>query len=260
MWYSAFVVLSGSVATLLVDIDKFMLNQYVALPDIAIYNVAIFSATVVVIPYRAVYQIVSPLVAQWLHQNKINEIHQLYHRSTLGVFAFSMLIFVLIVTNARQMYALLPDPAYEQGLWVLIIVACVKLSDALTGVNNALLFNSAYYRYILLLGILLLITTVLLNIWLIPKYGINGSAVATFIAFIVYNTLKISLVYAKFRLRPFSKTIIQIIFTGAILTLIGYFWDFSFANPLINILLKSILILILTFPLLKKIKSEISHL
>ncbi|MFJ1331051.1 lipopolysaccharide biosynthesis protein [Capnocytophaga canimorsus] len=260
LWYSAFVVLSGSVATLLVDIDKFMLNQYVALSDIAIYNVAIFSATVVVIPYRAVYQIVSPLVAQWLHQNKINEIHQLYHRSTLGVFAFSMLIFVLIVTNARQMYALLPDPAYEQGLWVLIIIACVKLSDALTGVNNALLFNSAYYRYILLLGILLLITTVLLNIWLIPKYGINGSAVATFIAFIVYNTLKISLVYAKFRLQPFSKTMIQIIFIGAILTLIGYFWDFSFANPLINILLKSILILILTFPLLKKIKSEISHL
>lgn len=257
--YSLFVVLSGSVATLLVDIDKFMLNQYVTLSDIAIYNVAVFSATVVVIPYRAVHQIVSPLIAQWIHKNQTDEISQLYHKSTLGVYAFSMLIFVLVITNAHQMYALLPDSTYVQGIGVLFVIACVKLSDALTGVNNALLFNSVYYRYLLYLGLLLLVVTVLLNIWLIPIYGINGSAIATLIAFISYNALKISLVYRKFGLHPFSKEVIKVSLMGGLLTLLGYFWDFSFASPAVNIFLKSVCTVALIFPVAKKMLADVQR-
>ncbi|WP_311335313.1 oligosaccharide flippase family protein, partial [Capnocytophaga sputigena] len=61
--YSLFVILSGSVASVLMDIDKFMLNQYLPISEIAVYNVAIFTATVIAIPYRSMYQIVSPLTA-----------------------------------------------------------------------------------------------------------------------------------------------------------------------------------------------------
>ncbi|GJH40858.1 polysaccharide biosynthesis protein [Capnocytophaga sp. HP1101] len=239
--YSLFVILSGSVASVLMDIDKFMLNQYLPISEIAVYNVAIFTATVIAIPYRSMYQIVSPLTAQFMNQNKPQELADLYKRSTVNTYFVSMVICVLIIVNAQQCYALLPDKDYSAGLAVLIIVSVVKLSDAFMGFNNAVLLNSPYYRTVLFLGVFLVIGTVLMNMWLIPLYGINGAGLATLLAFTSYNLLKAAFVYRKYGLQPFNKATIQTTLFGAVAIVGFFFWDFSF-HPLVNIFLKSVLV------------------
>ena len=239
--YSLFVILSGSVASVLMDIDKFMLNQYLPIGEIAVYNVAIFTATVIAIPYRSMYQIVSPLTAQFMNQNKPKELSDLYKRSTVNTYFVSMVICVLIIVNAQQCYALLPDKDYSTGLTVLVIISVVKLSDALVGFNNAVLLNSPYYRTVLFLGIFLVIGTVLMNMWLIPLYGINGAGLATLIAFSSYNLLKSVFVYRKYNLQPFYKETLQTTLFGIVVIGGFFFWDFPF-HPLVNICLKSLLV------------------
>ena len=239
--YSLFVILSGSVASVLMDIDKFMLNQYLPIGEIAVYNVAIFTATVIAIPYRSMYQIVSPLTAQFMNQSKPKELSDLYKRSTVNTYFVSMVICVLIIVNAQQCYALLPDKDYSTGLTVLIIISVVKLSDALVGFNNAVLLNSPYYRTVLFLGVFLVIGTVLMNMWLIPLYGINGAGLATLIAFSSYNLLKSVFVYRKYNLQPFYKETLQTTLFGIVVIGGFFFWDFPF-HPLVNICLKSLLV------------------
>ena len=239
--YSLFIILSGSVASLLMDIDKFMLNQYLPIGEIAVYNVAIFTATVIAIPYRSMYQIVSPLTAQFMNQGKAEELSGLYKRSTINTYFVSMVICVLIIVNAQQCYALLPDKDYSTGLGVLIIISVVKLSDALVGFNNAVLLNSPYYRTVLFLGVFLVIGTVLMNMWLIPLYGINGAGIATLIAFSSYNLLKSGFVYHKYSLQPFYKETLQTTLFGIVAIGVFFFWDFPF-HPLVNISLKSLLV------------------
>ncbi|NWO30061.1 lipopolysaccharide biosynthesis protein [Capnocytophaga sp. oral taxon 903] len=239
--YSLFVILSGSVASVLMDIDKFMLNQYLPIGEIAVYNVAIFTATVIAIPYRSMYQIVSPLTAQFMNQSKPKELSDLYKRSTVNTYFVSMVICVLIIVNAQQCYALLPDKEYSTGLTVLVIISIVKLSDALVGFNNAVLLNSPYYRTVLFLGVFLVIGTVLMNMWLIPLYGINGAGLATLIAFSSYNLLKSVFVYRKYNLQPFYKETLQTTFFGSVVIGGFFFWDFPF-HPLVNISLKSLLV------------------
>ena len=239
--YSLFVILSGSVASVLMDIDKFMLNQYLPIGEIAVYNVAIFTATVIAIPYRSMYQIVSPLTAQFMNQSKPKELFDLYKRSTVNTYFVSMVICVLIIVNAQQCYALLPDKDYSTGLTVLVIISVVKLSDALVGFNNAVLLNSPYYRTVLFLGVFLVIGTVLMNMWLIPLYGINGAGLATLIAFSSYNLLKSVFVYRKYNLQPFYKETLQTTLFGIVAIGGFFFWDFPF-HPLVNISLKSLLV------------------
>ena len=239
--YSLFVILSGSVASVLMDIDKFMLNQYLPIGEIAVYNVAIFTATVIAIPYRSMYQIVSPLTAQFMNQSKPKELSDLYKRSTVNTYFVSMVICVLIIVNAQQCYALLPDKDYSTGLTVLVIISVVKLSDALVGFNNAVLLNSPYYRTVLFLGVFLVIGTVLMNMWLIPLYGINGAGLATLIAFSSYNLLKSVFVYRKYNLQPFYKETLQTTLFGIVVIVGFFFWDFPF-HPLVNISLKSLLV------------------
>ena len=239
--YSLFVILSGSVASVLMDIDKFMLNQYLPIGEIAVYNVAIFTATVIAIPYRSMYQIVSPLTAQFMNQSKPKELSDLYKRSTVNTYFVSMVICVLIIVNAQQCYALLPDKDYSTGLTVLVIISVVKLSDALVGFNNAVLLNSPYYRTVLFLGVFLVIGTILMNMWLIPLYGINGAGLATLIVFSSYNLLKSVFVYRKYNLQPFYKETLQTTLFGIIAIGGFFFWDFPF-HPLVNISLKSLLV------------------
>lgn len=251
--YSFFSILSGSVASLLMDIDKFMINQYLPISQIAVYNVAIFTATVIAIPYRAMYQIVSPLVAQYLNKQEISKLDTLYKKSTVNIYLTSVIIFVLIISNAKQFYVLLPDKEYVSGVTVLVLISVVKLFDALVGINNAILFNSVYYRVVLYFGVFLTFCTIVLNIWLIPIYGINGAGLATLCAFSVYNILKLSFTYAKYGLSPFYKETLKISLFGLLTVLGFYFWDFPF-NPIWNILLKSSIILIFCGFVLWKIK------
>lgn len=239
--YSLFIILSGSIASLLMDIDKFMLNQYVNIGEIAVYNVAIFTATVIAIPYRSMYQIVSPLTAQFMNRGEEASLHDLYRRSTTVAYLLSMLIFVLIIANAKQFYALLPDKDYSSGIAVLVLVSLVKLSDSFFGFNNAVLLNSPYYRTVLYLSVFLVISAVLLNMWLIPLYGINGAGFATLCAFTAYNLLKAYFVYYKYQLTPLYPATIKTTLLGVGCVAAFTFWDFSF-SPLVNITLKSVAI------------------
>lgn len=244
--YSLYILVSGSVASLMIDLDKFMINQYLPIGEIAVYNVAIFTATVIAIPYRAMYQIVSPLTAQYINQRKESDLHRLYHQSTVNIYLISVIIFILIVSNATQLYRLLSDESYAAGISVLMIVSVVKLSDALVGISNAILFNSVYYRTILYLGIGLVLAGIGLNSWLIPIFGINGAAIATLIAFLFYNILKIIVVYQKFKLHPFSPEVLRTSVFAVLMLLVFIGFDFSF-HPLVNIVLKSFSILIISF-------------
>ncbi len=241
--YSFLIIIAGSIATILLDIDKVMLGYYIPIEQIAYYNVAIFIAAVIAVPQRSMHQILLPLSAKYLNEKNFDSLKDLYKRSSLNLFIISGFIFLLIVLNINQLYNIIPEE-FNGGLFVVFIISVAKLYDATLGSNNAILFNSDYYRMVLFFGVILVIVMVFLNILLIPLYGINGAALATFLAIVLYNTIKLIFVYKKFNMLPFSANTLKI---GACITLgvvLFYFWDFSF-HPIINIILKSALITIL---------------
>ena len=147
---------------------------------------------------------------------------------------------MLIVLNINQLYLIIPEE-FSGGLLVVFIISIVKLYDSLLGSNNAILFNSDYYRIVLVLGVILVIMMVALNIYFIPWLGIDGSGLATFIAVFLYNSIKLFFVYKKFKILPFSPKTLQIGLFIASCVMLFYFWDFPF-NPFINICLKSIIL------------------
>lgn len=253
--YSFLIIIAGSVSMLLLDLDKFMLGEMIPIENIAYYNVAIFTATIIAVPARAMHQITYPLTAQLLVKKDKLGLQELYQKSSLNLLLVGGLIFVLVITNVKQLYVLLPAE-YSQGLFIVILISIVKLVDNLLGNNNAILFNSNYYRIILVFGVFIVCVAVILNYWLIPLYSINGAAIATFIALIGYGLLKIWYVYFKFKMQPFTRQTGQAILLIFILYFAFYFFEFTF-HPIINIALKAfIIVLIYTFMVIKFSLSE----
>ena len=238
--YSSLIILGGSVAVILLEIDRFMINQFIPIENVAYYTVAIFIATVIAVPSRAMHQITYPLTAELMNASKMDELSELYKKSSLTLLIVAGLIFLLVILNLEQLYLLLPE-AYRGGLIVVFFIGLCKVYDALLGNNNSILFNSDYYRWLLYMGFGLVVVTVFLNLWLIPEYGLNGAALATFLAISAYNTIKLVFVYRRFGLHPLTASSFKVfgllLFTG----LLFYALEFPF-HPLLNICFKSGLI------------------
>ncbi|MCK8480705.1 polysaccharide biosynthesis C-terminal domain-containing protein [Psychroserpens algicola] len=238
--YASLIIIAGSIATIILDLDKFMLNNYLSIEKVAYYSVAVFIATVIAVPQRAMHQILLPLTATFLNENKTKELSDLYQRSSLTLYVISGFIFLLIIVNINQLYEIIPFE-FSGGLVVVFLISLAKLYDNLLGNNNAILFNSDYYYMVLFFGVFLAVLAVVLNLILIPLYGINGSALATFTAIVIYNTIKVYFVKLKFSMLPFTSETLKVTLVLIVMVCAFYFWDFPF-HPIVNIALKSMAI------------------
>lgn len=237
--YSFFIIVSGGVAVMLIDFDKVMIAHYMHVSNNSLYAVAIFISTVIAVPSRAMTQIVAPITAKLMVENKMAELNDLYKKSAINLQIIGGLIMMLIFLNIKELYYFIPD--YKSGISVVFMIGLSKFYDVLLGNNNSIIVNTKYYRTVLIFGIFTVLLMIVLNMIFIPLYGIEGAAFATLLTIIIYNTIKLIYVIVKMNLNPFT---IKTVYSFGILIasfLLFYFWDFNF-HPVINILLKSILI------------------
>jgi O-antigen/teichoic acid export membrane protein len=238
--YTTLIILGGSAAVVLLEIDKVMINQFIEIENVAYYSVAGFIAMVIAVPSRSMHQITYPLTAELLNKRDTPALKALYQRSSLTLFIVSGLLFILILLNLRDLYELLPE-AYRNGFVIFVWLGLARVYDALLGNNNSILYNSDYYRAVLLMGVLLAVMTILFNLWLIPRYGLDGAAIASFSAFFIYNTIKLAYVRLKFGILPFTSETLKVILLLVVIGMSLYFLDFPF-HPILNIAIKGLLI------------------
>ncbi|OXA86434.1 oligosaccharide flippase family protein [Flavobacterium hercynium] len=243
MEYTFYIILSGSVANLLLDGDKLILNQYMEIENIAYYSVATYIALVISVPSRAMHQIVYPITAKLMHENKFEELNVLYKKTSINLQIVGGYVMLCIFVNINQLYEIVPED-YRGGIPVVFMIGLSKYFDLILGNNNAIIFNTKYYRTVLFLGLGLVVLTFVLNVIFIPPFGIMGSAFATLLSITFYSLAKLMFVVKKLHLYPFTeKNLHSLILTG-ILFIVFYFWEFP-VYPLIGIVLKSILVTIL---------------
>ena len=238
--YSFLILIAGSVATLLIDLDKTMIERYLPIENVAKYGICAYIASVIIIPSRAMHQITYPLTAKLINEKKMDQLAVLYKKSAINLIVISGLLFVLILCNVTQLFEIIPKQ-YELYIWVVVLIGSVKLFDSSLGNNNAILYSSDYYRLVLYIGVGMAILSLLFNMIFIPLFGVTGAAIATFSAVFCYNLAKLWIVKVKFNMQPFSRHSLLAIGLILIFTFGFYFWELPF-SPIPNIILKSVII------------------
>jgi len=88
--YSALIIIAGSIAVMILEIDMFMIGKMVPIENVAYYSVAIYIAAVIAVPARAMHQITYPLTASLLNNRNFKELRTLYQKSSLTLFIISI--------------------------------------------------------------------------------------------------------------------------------------------------------------------------
>jgi O-antigen/teichoic acid export membrane protein len=175
-----------------------------------------------------------------MHENKHDELNDLYKKTSINLQVVGGFVMLGIFVNINQLYEIVPE-VYRGGIPVVFMIGISKYFDLILGNNNAIIFNTKYYRTVLFLGVGLVALTIGLNMIFIPLYGIIGSAFATLLSITLYSLAKLLFVVKRLYLYPFTNQTVYSLGITFVLFLLFYFWEFPF-DPRINIGLKSILV------------------
>ncbi len=251
--FSIYIIVAGSAAGILLEIDKFMIPQMEQIAQVAYYSVGIYIASVVAIPTRAMQQITSPITAKDMNEDNIDDVEKLYKQTSINLLVIGGLLFLFINLNINDLYEIINKPQFTKGIWIVLLISVAKLLELALGTGNAILVNSKYYKIFFYLSLAMALSVIVLNKWLIEWIGISGAALATLIVVFVYSIIKILYVKAKLKIQPFGSNTVKLILIISFIFMVFYFWNFSF-HPIMNIILKCLIIGIIYVLLIKKFK------
>lgn len=253
--YSPYIILAGSAGVIILDIDKVMIPGKETIVKAAYYSVAVFIGSVIEAPGRAMAQILHPLTSKSLNDNDSNEVESLYKKSSINLLLIGGLFFLLVNCNVTELFKIMPQ-GYEGGGLVVLLVSAYKLYTMFLGNNVSIIQNSKFYKAALPIGVGSALLVYSLNKLFYYELGLGteGLALSTFITALLFNTFRLWFVKNKFNITPFSKNTIKMITIIVVLFLSFYFWSFSVPqfsilgfpiHPIINIILKTILITVI---------------
>jgi len=213
--FSLITFLATAASTLIMKIDSIMVSSMISLEANAIYMIAFSMALVIELPRRAISQVVMPVVADHFASNNLNEINVLYKQVSNRQLYICTLLFIGIWANIDSLYYFIPNrEIYMAGKSVVFLIGLGKLFDVAFSINSEILVFSKFYRFNLLLTIIMSILIIALNYLMIPIYGIEGAAAASAIIMLLFNAAKYLFLKIKLGLDPFSKETLKILGVG----------------------------------------------
>jgi O-antigen/teichoic acid export membrane protein len=190
--------------------DILLVGTNATLENTGIYAIVAYLAAIIDVPTKSLYGASIALVTKHLNDDNRLELGILYQKVSINLLVAGLLIFGAMWVSVEYIFQLIPQgEAMRAGQYVLFFIGVSRLVEMGTGLNNYLVYYSKYYVYSLISVGTMAILNVALSLYLIPRMGITGAAIATLCSIIGYNAVTVGMVWRLFRLQPFtSKTLL----------------------------------------------------
>ncbi|WP_217602099.1 lipopolysaccharide biosynthesis protein [Chitinophaga sp. GbtcB8] len=223
----AFVYMVALFTILAKNFDNFIISSVLGLAQNGIFTFASYITSTMEGPQRGLIAVSVPIIAQAWKDKDMKRIESIYRKTALNMLLFSCFLFGLIWLNYHNAFEILNiNRSYLAGQNVLLLLGLTKIVELGTGVNAQIIVTSRYWKVDLVTTAALLCILIPLNYLLIKKYGIDGSAAASLIAYIIFNLIRYIFIWVKFKMQPFTWRNAAVI----VITVIGYWVAHSFIN------------------------------
>ena len=174
--------------------DRLMLGAIQDMHSVGLYSVAAQMAMIVNFTLIGLNQAIAPLVAERYDSNRSQELEKTLIRATNLATIGSLAIVAALVALGPIILAVF-GPEFSASYLPMIILAVGQLLNVASGPVGTILSMSRQERFVGIGMSVSVICNILLNYLLIPRYGINGAAIATAVSVGIWNLLMV--VFAK---------------------------------------------------------------
>lgn len=267
MFYTLFMLTAALAGNVIPMLSKFFVAGVSGFRLAGVFTIATNIAAVVEMPYRSLGAISRPHISDAMAKQDVKAADALCKNVALHQFIAGSLVFFLIWINIDYLFDLLPNgDIYRLGKWAVLILSLSRLVYSTFAVTTTVLSYSKFYYYSLAFTIILATISFGLNAWWVPRWDINGGALANAVSYLIYFILLLAFIRWKIGVNPLSVKLLPV--AAIILLLFGFNWLWTtlltpvlanmFAKPILgqtlDALLKSVLFLVLGFVALYKLK------
>lgn len=231
-------------------INSFMIGEFMGMEEVGIYSVLYALISLISIPQLGLFNISAPIINKTLADGDMEELDRFHKKTSLSLYFLGAVLFSCIMVGFPYLTQFMPKNGtmlreYEPVVW---IWGSAVLIDLATGFNGNIISLSKYYRFNILVMLLLAGLTIGLNYYFIKNTDLKliGIALSTAISLSVYNIIKIIFNYIVFKVSPLT---IEMIFVSIICTLaitVAIVLP-NFNSNLINLIYKPAVVLILIY-------------
>jgi len=197
------MLLTSSMTYFLQWVGIIMLGIYLPSWEIGVYNVALKISLITGISLFAIESIAAPKFAELYSKKDMEGFTKLIHQSTRMIFLISLPIFIVILIFPSFFLSIFGQE-YIYGKWVLIFLTLGQFVKSISGPVGYILQMTGKQRIFRNILFISTIINIILNINLIPMFGIIGTAISTMTCMILWNITSVIIIYKKYNIITFK--------------------------------------------------------
>jgi len=224
--YTGFLIISAVTTVLAPTLSSFFITAKMGLDSTGIFAIATYMAVMVSVPNRSVAAIASPQLARAIKEQNRDECSHLVSQVTRNMLLIGGFILLIIWVNIDLIFHILPNGAtFATAKNVVLILGVSQLVLATFTICLTTLNYSRFYAFSLLLSLILTVSALLFNNYLVPRMGMEGAAFSNLLSYGLYYLLAILTVAPLCRIRVMDTKWWLILLLLLVLFALNWAWQ-----------------------------------
>jgi O-antigen/teichoic acid export membrane protein len=210
MEYSIPSWLASSFMLFIVWINRLIVGVFQPESEVGIYQASSQISLLFTLITSAIAYVLSPMIADLFNRKKILEVQELFKTSTKWGLYLCLPLFVIAVALPQEILEILYGAEYRSGGITLVILSIGQMVTIATGAVGWMLMMTGNQNRWFWNTTSMLLLSIVANIYLTPRLGIEGAAIATAIGSGMLFILGLIQIRRIFGFWPYDKRYIKI--------------------------------------------------
>ena len=204
--------------------DLFVLAHFASSSEVGVYAAAVRAAQVILLFLISVNYVFSPFVADLYARRQRDRLDALFKSLTRWMLAATLPIFIVFAVAPGTVLRLFGE-GFGAGRGALLILMAGQLINVATGSVGFILIMVGRTAIDLAVNAGAVALSVATAAMLVPRYGMEGAAVAGALTLAVSNLCRLALVWRYLRIQPFTREYLRLavpVIAGAVAALLAH--------------------------------------
>ncbi|MCB0402363.1 MAG: flippase [Flavobacteriales bacterium] len=188
-----FVIVATSTINSYADI--LMLGFFGQTDQAGIYNIAVKFSSFIALPLFMLNKVIAPYISEFFESRK-EDLALIIKKSIRIIFSLGAAGMLIFIFAGKPLLGYFGEE-FKSGYFALLLIGGGQMINLFVGPVGNILRMSAFEKEALISMVLSTLINIILNLVLIPLYGMNGAAIATFTSLVFWNVYQFILVKRK---------------------------------------------------------------
>ena len=201
------IIFTGMGAMLYTQADIWILGIFTSTENVGIYGVTSKLVLLVYFPMMAFTAIIPSIVSSVHASGDQAELSRIVRETTRWTLSIALPIILILSIEGEFILKYFYGPEFAPGYIALLILTIAHMIKASAGLVGTVLQMTGGHKFFMKINIIGGIINVILNMVLVPRFGMNGAAISTAFCIVMIDIVCIFVIYRSLSIFTIAKGI-----------------------------------------------------